>query len=363
MDNTITLSGPTPWSLPSAGFVNPSYLSAPAGFIDQGGTLGSVGFDIACATSVLIAFEGTYSGQTVAHQQTFDPAGLIGWFPVSGVAVGTAGSTPDSTASTAVNCYCFAAIGVRHRIQVTALASGTMQGRVGLTGATTAAVMTGGALGGSGALANQVQGNAGNQTTDLGNPVKVGGRYLSGVPTLSTGQRSDFYTNVNGCLRVSQAGAAVTFSDGGSNNGVQWAQDNAVATSNLAGFAPFIFNGGTWDRRVKANATSRITTSAATTNPTSAKASAGNIFAITALNTTGTITYLKIYNKASAPTVGTDTPVQTYAIPANGQLTLDFANGYYLGTGIAYGLTTDVADGGSTAVAAGAIVGLNIIYS
>lgn len=109
--------------------------------------------------------------------------------------------------------------------------------------------------------------------------------------------------------------------------------------------------------------TSRIPSSAATTNATNAKASAGTVYQIIATNTAAAIRYLKIYNKASAPTVGTDVPVLTIAIPAVGAVVLDYDYGYGFSAGISYALTTLAADADSTAVALGDIVGLNVLYS
>lgn len=107
---------------------------------------------------------------------------------------------------------------------------------------------------------------------------------------------------------------------------------------------------------------SRIPSSAATTNPTVAKASAGSLFFVNGFNSSATVTYLKFYNKATAPTVGTDTPVLTLALPATSAFVYDLS-GFAFATGIAYGLTTDAADAGTTAVAAGAILGLNVVYA
>jgi hypothetical protein len=107
---------------------------------------------------------------------------------------------------------------------------------------------------------------------------------------------------------------------------------------------------------------SRIPSAANSTNPTSAKATAGRLFSVSGLNATATVTYLKFYNKASAPTVGTDTPVLTLALPALSAFNIDLG-GFVFSTGIAYGLTTDAADAGTTVVAAGAILGLNVVYA
>lgn len=99
--------------------------------------------------------------------------------------------------------------------------------------------------------------------------------------------------------------------------------------------------------------------SAATTNATSVKASAGVINDITLSNSGATAAYFKLYNKASAPTVGTDTPVKTVLIPAGG--TVSFGCGPFgircgpfgirCATGIAYALTTGIAVADTGAVA------------
>lgn len=55
----------------------------------------------------------------------------------------------------------------------------------------------------------------------------------------------------------------------------------------------------------------------ASTNASNKKASAGNLFEITVSNPTATAAFLKLYNKATTPTVGTDVPILTLSIPAN----------------------------------------------
>lgn len=100
--------------------------------------------------------------------------------------------------------------------------------------------------------------------------------------------------------------------------------------------------------------------SAATTNATSVKASAGTIGFITASNVNAAARYLKFYNKASAPTVGTDVPVLTFIIPGNTagagtNIPLPTA-GVAFTTGIAFALTVEATDAGSTGVAVSEIV-------
>jgi hypothetical protein len=105
--------------------------------------------------------------------------------------------------------------------------------------------------------------------------------------------------------------------------------------------------------------------SAASTNATSVKASAGQVYTIIATNLNAAVRYLKLYNKASAPTVGTDTPVITLAIPASATgagFVLDTGGmGVAFATGIALALTTGIADADTGAVAANEII-INIFY-
>ena len=105
--------------------------------------------------------------------------------------------------------------------------------------------------------------------------------------------------------------------------------------------------------------------SAATTNATSVKASAGQLYAVEAFSTSNTATYLKLFNSSSAPPVGTDTPVKVLTIPGNTRgagLVINWDKGLAFSSGIAFGLTTGVADSDTGAVAANEIV-VNLDYS
>lgn len=105
--------------------------------------------------------------------------------------------------------------------------------------------------------------------------------------------------------------------------------------------------------------------SAASTNATSLKGSAGVIYGIQISNINASPRYLKLYNKASAPTVGTDTPVKTLIIPGNatgaGSNVPISIRGINFSTGIAFALTVEATDAGTTGVAANEIV-VNIDY-
>jgi hypothetical protein len=112
----------------------------------------------------------------------------------------------------------------------------------------------------------------------------------------------------------------------------------------------------------QATGTTARLASAASTNATSVKASAGMLYRITAANTNAAARYLKFYNKASAPTVGTDTPLFTIYLPASGGFSEEFDIPVSFSTGIAYAMTTGVADTDTAAVSLNDIHGL-IIYA
>lgn len=109
---------------------------------------------------------------------------------------------------------------------------------------------------------------------------------------------------------------------------------------------------------------SRLPSAAATTNATSVKVSAGRVYKIQGYNAAAAVRYLKLYNKASAPTVGADTPVVTLALKASDMFDLDLGViGQYFATGIAYALTTGAADSDTGALTSADIVGLNLWYA
>lgn len=106
--------------------------------------------------------------------------------------------------------------------------------------------------------------------------------------------------------------------------------------------------------------TSRIPSSAATNNATSGKVGEGFLSGFSGYNTNAAVRYLKFYDKASAPTVGTDVPVLTYALPPTTAFAIP-AFDYHFKLGLAYALVTGAADNDNTAVGAGDILGLNIL--
>lgn len=262
-------------TLPLAGYANPQYL-------DQLDKNNSLGVSLGSARAVVLSVIGAGT-HTLTVEETLDPAGAIGWFPVrgkavddaSGALVGVGGSLAASKA------YVFPAIGVRFRVRVTAL--------------TVADLVAGLAL--SDAIVDQ----------------------STAASALAAG------SNAIGSLA---AGAALI---------------GAVAPSASA--------------TVGTGATNARVQSAATTNATSVKAAAGKLFGYTLYNTSAAAKFFKLYNKASAPTVGTDTPIATVLIPAGGQASYSFGMGKAFSLGIAYAITNLVADADTTVIAANDVVG------
>lgn len=102
----------------------------------------------------------------------------------------------------------------------------------------------------------------------------------------------------------------------------------------------------------------------ASANPVLVKGSIGNVYGVTAINTTTTVVFLKFYDKATAPTCGTDTPVQTLPVPfgsssSGGGFTLTFPFGMQFYSGIGFCVTGAIADNDSSAAVTGIAINLN----
>lgn len=112
----------------------------------------------------------------------------------------------------------------------------------------------------------------------------------------------------------------------------------------------------------KSNTSAILPTSAASTNATSVSDVPVDLFSISIYNGNAAVRYLKIYDKSSSPTVGTDTPSLIIPLPPSQLTRLDWAKGHYLSLGLAYALTTGAANSDTGAVGTD-ITGLTITYS
>lgn len=179
--------------------------------------------------------------------------------------------------------------------------------------------------------------------------------YLSGakIATDAVSDGSGGQVNV-----IKTTGAGVTQAQLGDNADGQAAAATANAGKVIA--RNTVFNGTSWDRQRKPNAFNRVASTAAAGNPAVGKAGAGDVYGFWGQNGAA-ITYLQIYNKATAPVIGTDIPVITYPIPANAAFTQSIPTGAYFATGIAYAFTTDAA--GTTGAAAAAVTSFNLLVA
>jgi uridylate kinase len=136
--------------------------------------------------------------------------------------------------------------------------------------------------------------------------------------------------------------------------------------SSAAGQALAVVSAGTFpvSGAVSLTATSSVTgmsatkmNSLATTNALSIRTAAAKLYSYTFMNTAAATRYVKFYNKASAPTVGTDTPLFTLAIPAGMQVNQTFIFPVTFSTGLATAITAGAADNDATATAVNDVMG------
>lgn len=97
--------------------------------------------------------------------------------------------------------------------------------------------------------------------------------------------------------------------------------------------------------------------SAATTNSTLVLTGARKLFGFQVFNTTAAKKYLKLYNKATAPVVGTDVPVATIEIQPNSPASYFNPMGKAFSLGLCYAITNLLADSDATAVAVDDVTG------
>jgi hypothetical protein len=94
--------------------------------------------------------------------------------------------------------------------------------------------------------------------------------------------------------------------------------------------------------------------SAATTNATLIKTGASKLYSLRVSNMSAATKFVKLYNKATAPTVGTDVPVFTFPVAAGTVTPIELTSGNDMGVSFALGLglaiTGALADADTTAV-------------
>lgn len=206
--------------------------------------------------SVHVLTQGASS--TVTFQTSNDGSNWVS--TALGLSSATATALVTSTTSAAA-IYAGPLNGRFFRLNVTGIASGITSGVV-------AFLPTPRALGSSGGTA-VISGDVAASTTDSGNPVKIGGVYVSPPPTYTSGQRTNLHADSRGSLRVAIVGADSTSAPAVGTVGSYGVSAAAVALS-TRGFG-HSYNGTSWDPTSGNSDTAALITAAgATTTQTSA---------------------------------------------------------------------------------------------
>ncbi|MDC0678640.1 hypothetical protein [Sorangium atrum] len=93
----------------------------------------------------------------------------------------------------------------------------------------------------------------------------------------------------------------------------------------------------------------------------SAKSSPGQVFGWHLANWGSSVAFVKLYNTAGTPTVGTTEPALTLMVPAGQVVSAEHTNGIAFTNGIGIGATVGAADGDATAPAANTMI-VNVLY-
>lgn len=155
------------------------------------------------------------------------------------------------------------------------------------------------------------------------------------------------------------------------NNADAQAVSGTASNQAVVSFS-YVFNGTSWDRqRGDTNGTDMVPAvrptaggvtqfrrlATADTNVVAVKASAGRVYGYVISNTSAAAKFVKLYNKATAPTIGTDVPVRTIMVPAGGIAAYHVGQGLAGFTaGIAIAATGAIGDADTTALAANDLI-------
>jgi hypothetical protein len=114
---------------------------------------------------------------------------------------------------------------------------------------------------------------------------------------------------------------------------------------------------GRYERQLPVATKVHFKSSANSTNATSVKGSSGAVFNMIIHNThsgggSGSAIAFRLYDKATAPVVGTDVPMIIIHVPANSSKEINFTSGITFTDGIAYSITDGETLLDATAVSA-----------
>ncbi|WP_437710015.1 hypothetical protein WMF45_35585 [Sorangium sp. So ce448] len=93
----------------------------------------------------------------------------------------------------------------------------------------------------------------------------------------------------------------------------------------------------------------------------SVKSSAGQVFGWHLANSGASDAFVKLYDMATAPTVGTSTPVATLYVPAGQNASAEYTNGIAFTNGIGIGATAAAADDNTSQPGANTMI-VNVFY-
>ena len=186
---------------------------------------------------------------------------------------------------------------------------------------------------------------------------------VTGTVALGAGAATIGSLAANQSVNVAQInGVAATMGNGISGTGVQrvtLASDSTGQVTLATGSAT-VGNVGL-ATRTSGGLTTYHLVSAATTNATVVKASAGQLYGYYIYNNNAAMRKVAFHNTASAPTAGASI-FFTLNIPPNSAANVHMTMGIAFSTGIALTTVTDNTDAGATAVAAGDLT-INLFYA
>lgn len=181
------------------------------------------------------------------------------------------------------------------------------------------------------------------------------GLYTASLPTLADGDRSSLRLDSSAALFVNSK----LFNAAGTEMGTS--TNPLRVQPGGAGFAVTVNSGLITLSPATSGGLSKFKlVSAASTNATSVKASAGQLYGFNIINTTASMKYVKLHNTAGTPTAGSGV-TDVIGVPANGCAIGSYEQGVAFATGIGITTVTGAADADTTAVAANDLI-INLYY-
>ena len=191
----------------------------------------------------------------------------------------------------------------------------------------------------------------------------------SSLPLPTGAATSALQTTINSTLGSPyQSGGALPLPTGAATSGLQITSNTTLGTINTTLGTPMQTIGGTVGivAVTTGGGSQYHLVAGASTNSVSVKSTAGKVSGLQVYTNGAVISYLKLYDTATAPTCNSDTVVKTIIIPATSGSTGSGANltidpGAQFSSGIGICVTGGIADNDNTAVAASSIL-INIDY-